>query len=247
LKSLTSRPPALFFDLNSTLLDNSGGRQALVRTCETVAESRPGLDAVSLLEANQREWSSYWPEVEDKWNLGEVTSDAISFEVWCRALASCGFADQSLARLTTDLNWRNFGEAQRLYDDVFALLDSLPPDISLAIVSNGGADSLRQTLHGFAPILPRFDLVVISGEVRAAKPDPAILNFATKKLGVAPEAVWHIGDSLASDVVGAKAAGLTAVWLNRDARERKRGDPEPDFEIASLLELLPLLGHHGQT
>ena len=70
---------------------------------------------------------------------------------------------------------------------------------------------------------------------------PAIFQLALDKLGVEPENVWHIGDSLASDVAGAKASGLTAVWLNRHGAVRKEDDPQPDHEIASLAELLLLL------
>jgi len=40
---------------------------------------------------------------------------------------------------------------------------------------------------------------------------------------------------------GAKAAGLTAIWLNREGRARKKGDPEPDLEIRSLSGLIAFL------
>ena len=45
-----------------------------------------------------------------------------------------------------------------------------------------------------------------------------------------------VGDSLANDVDGALAAGLRAVWLNRDGRDRPPGRPGV-VEIASLTEL----------
>jgi putative hydrolase of the HAD superfamily len=86
-----------------------------------------------------------------------------------------------------------------------------------------------------------FDLVLAAGELGIGKPDPGIFRFALDKLGVAPEQVWHVGDSLISDVAGAKAAGLTAVWLNRRGLKREDAQPEPDYEVASLSELLPLL------
>jgi cyclopropane-fatty-acyl-phospholipid synthase len=68
------------------------------------------------------------------------------------------------------------------------------------------------------------------------------LDLVCRKLGLQADETWHIGDSLSSDVAGAKAAGLTAVWLNRHGVQRTGSDPEPDYEIASLSELLPLLG-----
>lgn len=87
----------------------------------------------------------------------------------------------------------------------------------------------------------RFSAVAISGELGVAKPDPEIFRYALDRLGISPENAWHVGDSLRLDVAGAKAAQLTAVWLNRNGLERQAADPEPDFEISSLTELFEIL------
>ena len=76
-----------------------------------------------------------------------------------------------------------------------------------------------------------FNAVAISGELGVAKPDPAIFRFALDKLGIGAANTWHVGDSLASAVAGAKAAGLTAVWLNRGGLTRLPQDPSPDLEL----------------
>jgi putative hydrolase of the HAD superfamily len=90
-----------------------------------------------------------------------------------------------------------------------------------------------------------FDMVIASGEMGVAKPDPAIFQVALDKLLLGPEAVWHVGDSLANDVAGAKAAGLTSVWLNRSATKRSIEAPQPDFEITSLSALVGLIEETG--
>ena len=82
---------------------------------------------------------------------------------------------------------------------------------------------------------------MISGEVGLAKPDSRIFEVALEALAVERDAVWHVGDSLASDVTGARATGLTAVWLNRGGLSRAENEPEPDIEIRSLSDLVPLL------
>ena len=87
----------------------------------------------------------------------------------------------------------------------------------------------------------RFATVVVSGEVGVAKPDPAVFGLVLGALGVGPERVWHVGDSLEADVAGARAAGLTAVWLNRARTPRPAGAPEPDHEISSLAQFTGLL------
>jgi len=79
-----------------------------------------------------------------------------------------------------------------------------------------------------------------SGEVALAKPNAAIFGVVLEQLSVSPGCVWHVGDSLSADV-GANAAGLKAVWLNRDGRVRSGPDLEPEIEIGNLTQLFDLL------
>ena len=48
-----------------------------------------------------------------------------------------------------------------------------------------------------------------------AKPDPAIFERALARAGVAPHEALHVGDSLREDYHGARAAGLSALLLER--------------------------------
>ncbi len=57
----------------------------------------------------------------------------------------------------------------------------------------------------------RFRHIVTSCEVGRAKPDPAIFREATKRLGLSPGAIVHIGDRWDRDVQGALRAGFGAV------------------------------------
>jgi putative hydrolase of the HAD superfamily len=44
-------------------------------------------------------------------------------------------------------------------------------------------------------------------------------------VGVRPEAAWHVGDSVAEDVAGARAAGIRPVLIARDGAEGPPGVP----------------------
>jgi putative hydrolase of the HAD superfamily len=59
--------------------------------------------------------------------------------------------------------------------------------------------------------------MVTSEEAGFEKPQPAIFNLALKKLGMKPEEVIMIGDSLSKDVEGARALGIRAYHINREA------------------------------
>ena len=58
------------------------------------------------------------------------------------------------------------------------------------------------------------DAVVISGEVGMHKPDKRIYLYACDLLGVSPEECIFVGDDPDSDIKGALASGMEAVWLD---------------------------------
>lgn len=85
----------------------------------------------------------------------------------------------------------------------------------------------------------RFDHVLASAEVGAAKPDPAIFADACDRLGLPPKRALHVGDSPIDDVQGATEAGLQAILLRRGRADEPEAAP---VTIGSLKELPPLLG-----
>lgn len=122
-----------------------------------------------------------------------------------------------------------------LYPEAAGVLGALGP-VRTAIVSN--AD--HEHLAAWTFTLP-VDLVLVSETVRAYKPDRRVFETVLARLGVAPHEALHVGDSDVDDVQGAKAAGLSVAWVNRDGRARRPGVPPPDFEIADLTPLPALL------
>ncbi len=65
--------------------------------------------------------------------------------------------------------------------------------------------------HGLAH---RFSFVIASADYGLRKPHPFIFRVAVKKMGLAPEDIWFVGDKLEFDVKGANASGLCPVWYN---------------------------------
>jgi 2-haloalkanoic acid dehalogenase type II len=121
-----------------------------------------------------------------------------------------------------------------LYPEVLAVLNAV--GLPCAIVSN--ADHEHVAAWNL-PLPVRFTLV--SEAAKAYKPHPLIFRQAMRRLDLQPHEVLHVGDSEVDDVRGAQAAGLAAVWVNRDGRSRSPDVPKPDFEITDLTELLTLL------
>lgn len=59
-----------------------------------------------------------------------------------------------------------------------------------------------------------FEQVVISSEVGADKPSPKIFMVALSRFQVRPEEMLHVGDDEATDGVGARAAGISALIVD---------------------------------
>jgi putative hydrolase of the HAD superfamily len=82
----------------------------------------------------------------------------------------------------------------------------------VAVVSN--SEGALEALLGELRVLGAFDLIVDSGLVGVEKPDPRIFRFALDRFAVPPERAVHIGDTYATDVIGARAAGLRVALID---------------------------------
>ena len=97
-----------------------------------------------------------------------------------------------------------------------------------------GGDQLVTTL-GLAGL---FHVAITSGDVGAAKPNPAIFRAALSRAGVHANEAVHVGDQISSDVQGALAVDIRPILLDRDRNHpRYRECPR----IESLSELPDLL------
>jgi putative hydrolase of the HAD superfamily len=122
----------------------------------------------------------------------------------------------------------------RPYPEVPAALEDLRRrGLRLVVVSNWDVslhdqlaqDGLGRLVHG----------IVSSAELGAAKPAPAAFTHALTLAGVPAAEAAHVGDQVAEDVEGARAAGIAPVLVVRDAEPPTL--PHPVWTIRSLREL----------
>lgn len=237
----TRRIKAVFFDLNNTLHDDSVEQffAAVESTCYRFGD-RIGIPPQRLMEGylgRNREDHLVAAGTRDERARQWLDIDA---EVWARTLAHCGYTGSAdpaeMAKVLFDERLGRFTP----FADVLGLLKELVRTYALGVVTNGQVDMQRGTLNALG-IGSYFKVVAISGEVGAGKPSVEIFAEAARRAGVASREVAHIGDSLESDVAGARAAGMVAIWLNRGRQELQPHHPQPDFVVASLGEVAALL------
>lgn len=225
------RLPAVLFDLDDTILDFHKAEAAALS--ETLREMglEPREEILRRYSAiNRRQWEL----LEEGKQTREQTLTR-RFEIL--------FAEYGITASGT--------EARDHYEDHLAvghffmpgaeaLLETLSGRYELYIVSNG-TPKVQAGRIASAGIARYFERIFVSEELGAVKPSA---EFFARSVGRVPgfdrDRALLVGDSLSSDIRGARNAGIRSCWFNPRG-EAPRPDIPADFEIRRLEELPPLL------
>ena len=221
----------LLFDADNTLFDFDRAEvEALRRTFEQLGIAF-GPDHLPVYRRVNRE---IWRALEQ----GEISAAELRtrrFELLFEALGIEADAERFSAAFLPNLALQG-----HLVPDALAVVRELHASYRLAIITNGLGDVQRPRLARSA-ICDCIAELVISEEVGAAKPDPAIFDAAFVRMGrPGRDEVLLIGDSLASDIAGGIAYGIDTCWYNPGGATRVDG-VVPTYEVRGLAELPALL------
>mgnify|MGYP000887328158 CR=1 FL=1 len=125
------------------------------------------------------------------------------------------------------------------------MLEALHPQRRLVIATNA-ADSgsaLVWVALARANIDQYFDAVFTEQELGITKSNPLFFHLILHELGVPLDGAVMVGDSYQPDIVGAKEAGLRAVWLNTMGFRCPVTHPIHDGEIQAMGELPGVLAN----
>lgn len=260
----TARPKALIFDMDDTLIvEETSAEAAFLQTCE-LARVRHGIEPRELhatvrrtcrrlwhavpvrpycVEIGISSWEALWARFEGPGEpLGILREWAPTYrrDSWHEALRQHGIDDIGFALELAETFGLNRRRLHIIYEDVRPALEHFRPLLPLGLLTNGAPDLQREKLKG-AGIADYFDQVIISGDLGVGKPDPRIYEAILSRLGVTTREAVMVGNSLESDIQGAQAIGMKAVWLNRAGTSRD-GAIVPDAEVRSLTELKRIIG-----
>ena len=124
------------------------------------------------------------------------------------------------------------------YADVVDAFDAWrAAGVRVAVLTNGINEQQRRKLATLG-VLDDVEFVVALDDLGVGKPDPRMYAEACRRFGLAPSDVVYVGDDVERDAVGASAAGLIGVWLDRVGLP---APPGVDRVVRGLDEVLPLL------
>ena len=130
-----------------------------------------------------------------------------------------------------------FGFFNVIFDDAVPLLTELRKrGIKTGVITNGPS-VLQHTKMENSGLMPYMDILVVSGDLEFAKPQPEIFEYTAAKLGLKTDDCIYVGDHPVNDIQGALSAGMHALRMNWGWF--KNQDLRPDVPvIASLSEVI---------
>lgn len=225
----------IFFDLDRTLWDfDAAAEVAFERIYEQYNLNSLGIPSAHEFHEvyhplNERLWELYR---EDK-----ITKADLNRTRFLKPLEHYGIHDVELAdHLSEDyVYWSP--RIVRLVPGTMELLEYLKPKYHLHLITNG-FEEVQDTKLTLSGMKPYFETLTVSEEVGVKKPNPEIFQYALNKAHATAEESLMIGDEMAVDIDGARAAGIDTVLFNPKG-EKIEG--ERTFEVKDLREIKQIL------
>ena len=225
----------IFFDLDRTLWDfDAAAEVAFERIYDQYHLKELGIPSAHEFH------EVYHPLNEKLWELyraDQITKDELNRTRFLKPLEHYGIHDVELAdNLSRDyVYWSP--RIVRLVPGTLELLAYLKPKYHLHLITNGFEEVQHTKLSG-SGMEPFFETLTVSEEVGVKKPNPEIFHYALKKAGAKAEESLMIGDEMAVDIDGARAAGMDQLLFNPSG-EKVEG--ERTYEVNNLLEITSIL------
>ena len=221
----------IFLDLDDTIRDfRRAERQAITRTLRRFDIPAAPAAAERYHQINRQQW-----ELLERGELTRAQLLTRRFDLL--------FAELGVRRSSQDVQEVYEAELARgcfFMPGAQELLETLAPRYALYLATNGTPAVQHSRIAG-AGIARCFRGIFISAEMGADKPSQAFFRACFDAIpDFDPAAALMVGDSLTSDIQGARNAGLRSCWYNPQGLA-PRPDIPPDFTIRDLSELPPLL------
>lgn len=221
----------LLFDLDDTILDFRTAERISLKTALTEL----GLPSTEAVLRRYSEINLYcWQQLE----LGTMTREELLVGRFAKLFSELGVDFPPV--LAQERYEKLLESGHYFMPGAPALLKALFPRYDLYLISNGNTVTQESRLRS-AGIAPYFKGIFISEQIGINKPARAFFDACFAAIpDFRTEDALIIGDSLSSDILGGRNAGVKTCWYNPfhlPARE----DVHPDYEISALSELPALL------
>lgn len=222
----------LFFDFDDTLWDFQKNSAQLLEDLfqEFELEEKLKTDFQTFLglyqKTNLELWSKYYKRQVSKAEMRDNRFHSV--------FKNFGYDNFDENLIITHQYLTRGPKGTYLKEGCLETLDYLKTNYALHIITNGFSESQKVKIAG-SGLQTYFQTVIISDEHNLIKPEIEIFRLAENLAGAETQDCVMIGDSLESDMVGAKNAGWDAIYFNESKQHAHEG-----ISISSLKELIKL-------
>ncbi len=184
----------------------------------------------------------YTPKNLELWELygrHEISKDELNARRFSYPLLQVGVDDPLLVKAYSDGFFAAIPYKRKLMPHAMEALEYLSGKYRLYILSNGFRELQEQKMRS-AGILHYFRKIVLSEDIGAHKPFPAIFNFAMSATQSEFRTSLMIGDNWKNDVAGARDVGMGQGYYCPDA-EPSVLDFQPTFLLRDWKEIKKVL------
>lgn len=164
----------ILFDADDTLFDFKKSEDFAIKKLVSKLDSK--FDDEFIINTYKDINTKIWMEFEE----GKITSDELKVERFNRLIKQLDI--NSNAKDLCNMYIQFLGDASFLYDESEYLLNYLSKNYKIGIITNGLADVQHRRIRN-SIVAHYFEDVVISDEIKIAKPNAAIFDYALHNLG----------------------------------------------------------------
>lgn len=218
---LDYRPKFIYFDLDDTLLDHKKAEQNGLKDIHAHFEAFNDISLDDLNHTYHQINKGLWEE----YGRGEIDRHILHRRRFEETFVELG-VDGSLYEEAGNIymgfyrtHWEWIEGAKEAFDRIRSIYD-------VGIITNGFAETqwMKIDQFGFRDMVSQ---IIISEEIGVMKPHSKIFNHATELVGLDRYEILYVGDSLTSDVKGAKEAGWKVAWYT--SNPTKEGEELADL------------------
>ncbi len=226
------KPEHIFLDLDHTIWDFETNSDRAYK--KLLAEENIHVPFEKFIEiyhpVNQKVWEAY--------AAGVYTKEQVKIIRLKTVFDRLGYAFPPGEILRMAERYLDFlAEGTALFPGALETLSYLAEKYPLHLITNGFVEVQYRKIEN-SGLKKFFDTVTVSEETGALKPHPGVFKHALKKAGTVAHKSLMVGDSVRSDVLGARNVGMQAVLFDPKNREQLPETVAPTIRCLTELQTM---------
>ena len=225
---------AVIFDLFGTLIDDMTNPEA-----NLLVHVQSRNEMADALGVNREDFAKEWTGATNERMAGIFPSTKVALSQVCGRLGAEPGEDVITTVAESRIEYtQSFMSPRRGVVETLSTLRGR--GFKVGLISNCMEEVSR--LWDSTPFASLFDVVILSIDVRLAKPDRRIYELAAERLGVEATECLYVGDGSDGELTGAARVGMTAVLMRAPYDQEDGGREGWEGErISRIAEVLGLV------